>query len=193
MAHFASLPYAGSYSHNPPHSWSGVRAHENSRVHNGNNTHNNSDFFYRASAGASCRIDGGHGTNHVSSTNNITNVFVCGTCLGVPGQHNWRHQVPVPRGQQFRPMANHYSPARPFEPHMHPPTPPGLSYRQRPPQYPSCQRIPVPQTRQHQVWPDGHTQIPRGRLRPRPDDDGEGSDDNCKLLLLCLLLLRFAS
>jgi hypothetical protein len=180
MAHFSSFPYTGSYSRNPPHSWSGVSAHGNSHVHNGNNTHNNSDFFYRASAGASCRIDGRHGTNHVSSTYNITNVFVCSTCLGVPGQ-------------QFRPMANHYSPARPFEPHMHPPPPPGLSYRQRPPQYPSWQRIPVPQTRQHQVWPDGHTQIPRDRFRPRPDDDGEGDDDSCKLLLLCLLLLRFAS
>jgi hypothetical protein len=180
MAHFSSFPYTGSYSRNPPHSWSGVSAHGNSHVHNGNNTHNNSDFFYRASASASCRIDGRHGTNHVSSTYNITNVFVCSACLGVPGQ-------------QFRPMANHYSPARPFEPHMHPPPPPGLSYRQRPPQYPSWQRIPVPQTRQHQVWPDGHTQIPRDRFRPRPDDDGEGDDDSCKLLLLCLLLLRFAS
>ena len=198
MAYFTRLPHAESHlrsiPENVPHSWSGMSAHGNSHVHNGNNTQNASDFIYRVSTNSDSRIDGNYSTNCISNAYNITNIMGCGFCLGAPGQPGQKRHVSFPRGQSFRPRGNKYPSGRRFGPHLQHPVPPGL-LDQRPPQYSPSFRISVPQTRQNQAWPSRHTQPPRERSRAFLNGEQEPEDDSdcCKWLcggVLCFLLLR---
>ena len=198
MVFFTRLPRAESHlrsiPESAPHSWSGVSAHGNSHVHNGNNTQNASDFIYRVSTNNDSRIDGHYSTNHISNAYNITNIIGCGFCLGAPGQPGPNPHVSFPQCQPFRPQGSQYQSARRFGSHLQHPIPPDLPDR-RPPQYSPSFCISVPQTRQNQVWPSRHIQPPRERSRAFLDREEEPEDDSacCKWLcgsLLCFLLQR---